>query len=215
MSEFREKIQTLNEQFPGILSDYKKNYDLYYKDTKNQGNLNAYNTSDAQVARCIRDMRDVTVKLQLQNNEFVDIMSQLNTLIADEQIKNTELKDKIERMKNVNNGSSTLVSDYKENYNETNMRNWAIFLGIFAICVSFSNIFIVPTYANSSLILKGRLDKAKEYIQKIEEVAKDLNKKRTEYVINEKVRKENEEYNKEYDKQRLLARAKLDAQRLN
>ena len=64
MSEFREKIQTLNEQFPGILSDYKKNYDLYYKDTKNQGNLNAYNTSDAQVARCIRDMRDVTVKLQ-------------------------------------------------------------------------------------------------------------------------------------------------------
>lgn len=212
MSEFREKTQTLNDQFPVILSDYKRNYDLYYKDTKNQTKLNAYNTSDAQVAKCIRDMRDITVRLQAQNNEFVAIMSQLNKLIADEQKKNTELKDKIEKMKNVNAGSTTLVRDYKENYNETNMRNWAMFLGIFAICVSFANIFIVPTYADSSMILKDRLDKAKNLVTELQGFAKDLNDKRIYYIEGEKRRKTDLEKQKIYERVKAEEEAKYAAQ---
>jgi hypothetical protein len=214
MSEFREKIKTLNDQFPVILSDYKRNYDLYSNDNKDQTKLNAYNTSNSQVAKCIRDMTDITVQLRSQNKEFDTIMTQLNTLIADEQKKNTELKERIEYMKNVNNGSATLVSDYKENYNETNLRNWAMFIGILVICISSLKVFIIPTSAEGILMIKNKkIQEAKELFDNLQGLARDINKQRNDYIIKERLRKENEEYNKEYDKQRLLARAKLDAQR--
>jgi hypothetical protein len=216
MSEFREKIQTLKEQFPVILSDYKSNYDRYSKDNKVQANLNAYNTSNSQVAKCIRDMTDITVTLKAQNNEFVAIMSQLNTLIADEQKKNTILKDKLNMMKNVNNGSATLVSDYKENYNETNMRNWAMFIGILVICISSLKVFIIPTSTEGILMIKNKkLEEAQKLFDNLQGLAKDINKQRNDYIIKEKLKKEEEEYNKEYNRQRLLQRAKLDAQRPN
>jgi len=216
MSEFREKIQTLKEQFPVILSDYKSNYDRYSKDNKVQANLNAYNTSNSQVAKCIRDMTDITVTLKAQNNEFVAIMSQLNTLIADEQKKNTILKDKLNMMKNVNNGSATLVSDYKENYNETNMRNWAMFIGILVICISSLKVFIIPTSTEGILMIKNKkIEEAQKLFENLQGLAKDINKQRNDYIIKEKLKKEEEEYNKEYNRQRLLQRAKLDAQRPN
>jgi hypothetical protein len=215
MSEFREKIQTLKEQFPVILSDYKINYDRYSKDNKVQANLNAYNTSNSQVAKCIRDITDITVTLKAQNNEFVAIMSQLNTLIADEQKKNTILKDKLNMMKNVNNGSATLVSDYKENYNETNMRNWAMFIGILVICISSLKVFIIPTSTEGILMIKNKkLEEAQKLFENLQGLAKDINKQRNDYIIKEKLKKEEEEYNKEYNRQRLLQRAKLDAQRV-
>jgi len=216
MSEFREKIQTLKEQFPVILSDYKSNYDRYSKDNKVQANLNAYNTSNSQVAKCIRDMSDITVTLKEQNNEFVAIMSQLNTLIAEEQRKNTILKDKLNMMKNVNNGSATLVSDYKENYNETNMRNWAMFIGILVICISSLKVFIIPTSTEGILMIKNKkLEEAQKLFENLQGLAKDINKQRNDYIIKEKLKKEEEEYNKEYNRQRLLQRAKYDAQRAN
>ena len=205
MSEFREKIETLNDQFPVILSDYKRNYDLYYKDTKNQTNLNAYNTSDAQVARCIRDMRDITVTLNAQNNEFVAVISQLNTLIAEEQTKNTELKDQIENMKNVNNGSSTLVNDYKENYNETNMRNWAMVIGILAVCISFLKFFIIPTSAEGLLMIKNKkLEDAGNLVKELQKFAIDLNDKRIYYIEGEKRKKT------DLEKQRIYERVKAE-----
>lgn len=208
MSEFREKIQTLKDQFPVILSEYEKNY---YTGT-DQTKLNVYNTYNSNVAKCIRDMRNITVTLQAQNKGFVDVMSQLNKLIADEQRKNTELKVKIQNMKNVNNGSATLVSDYKENYNETNMRNWAMVIGILAICVSFANIFIVPTYADSSMILKGRLDKAKNLVTELQGFAKDLNDKRIYYIEGEKMRKKDLEKQKIYERVKAEEEAKYAAQ---
>lgn len=219
MSEFREKIQTLNEQFPVILSDYKRNYDLYYKDTKNQTKLNAYNTSDAQVARCIRDMRDITVTLNAQNNEFVAVISQLNKLITVEQTKNTELKDKIEKMKNINNGSETLIRDYKENYNETNMRNWALFIGILVICISFLKIFIIPDSAEAMLLIKDKkINEANALFNKLLLLATSSNTKRLALEAREKKQKIEQELQKRINAEALkleaVARAKSNIEKL-
>jgi hypothetical protein len=201
MSEFREKIQTLKDQFPVILSEYEKNY---YTGT-DQTKLNVYNTYNSNVAKCIRDMRDITVTLQAQNNGFVDVMSQLNKLIADEQRKNTELKDQIENMKNVNNGSATLVSDYKENYNETNMRNWAMVIGILAICISFLKFFIIPTSAEGMLMIKNKkLEDAGNLVKELQKFAIDLNDKRIYYIEGEKRKKT------DLEKQRIYERVKAE-----
>ena len=220
MSVFREKIQTLNDQFPVILSDYKRNYDLYSKDNKDQTKLNAYNTSNSQVAKCIRDMTDITVTLNAQNNEFVAIMSQLNKLIADEQKKNTELKDKIERMKNVNAGSATLIRDYKETYNETNMRNWAMFIGILAICISFLRIFIIPDSAEAMLLIKDKkINEAKALVDKLLLLASSSNTKRLVLEAREKKQKAELELQKRINAEALkleaVARAKSNLEKLS
>jgi hypothetical protein len=212
MSEFREKIKTLKSQFPVILSEYKRNYDLYSKDKKDQTKLSVYNTSNSQVAKCIRDMTDITTALKAQNNEFVGIMRQLNRLIIGEQKKNALLKRKLNKMNNVNNGSATLIDDYKENYNETNMRNWAMFIGILVVCISSLKTFIIPTSVEGLLLIKTKkLEDAKKLLEDLQGFAKDLNDKRRDNDIKEKIRQENEEYNKEYNKRRAAARAQIDA----
>ena len=205
MSEFIEQIKTLNERFPLILSEYKNNYDLYYKDNKDQTKLNAYNTSDSQVANCIRDMRNITDTLKAQNYEFVAVISQLNSLIADEQTTNGVLKDKMERMKNVNNGSTTLISDYKENYNETNMRNWAMLIGILVICISFLKFFIIPTSAEGLLLIKNKkLEDANKLVTELQGFAKELNDKRIYYIEGEKRKK------MDLDRQKIYERVKAE-----
>lgn len=205
MSEFIEQIKTLNERFPLILSEYKNNYDLYYKDNKDQTKLNAYNTSDSQVAKCIRDMRNITDTLKAQNYEFVAVISQLNSLIADEQTTNGVLKDKMERIKNVNNGSTTLISDYKENYNETNMRNWAMLIGILVICISFLKFFIIPTSAEGLLLIKNKkLEDANKLVTELQGFAKELNDKRIYYIEGEKRKK------MDLDRQKIYERVKAE-----
>ena len=217
MSEIIEKIKTLNEQFPVILSDYKRNYELYYNDNKDQTKINAYNTSISQVVKCIRDMSHITVLLEAQNHEFVEVLMLLNLLIAYEKTKNTKLKDYITMVKNVNNGSTTLISDYKENYNETNMRNWAMFIGILAICISFLKIFIIPDSAEAMLLIRDKkINETKALVDKLLLLATSSNTKRLVLEAREKKQKTELELQKRIQSEALkleaAARAKINVE---
>ena len=182
MSVFREKIKTLKDQFPVILSEYEKNY---YTGT-DQTKLNVYNTYNSQVAKCIRDMRNITDTLKAQNNEFDSIISKYNKLIPDEQKKNALLKRKLNKMKTVNNGSATLIGDYKENYNETSMRNWSMLIGILVVCISFLKFFIIPTSVEGLLLIKNKkLEDANKLVTELQGFAKELNDKRIYYIEGE------------------------------
>jgi len=214
-SELREKIITLYNQFPAILSDYKSNYQLYYNDTKDQTKLNSYYNSKSQVGKCIRDMTYITYMLEMINYEFPIVTKQLNALITIEKNKNIYLKNKIANMTNVNNGSVILVSDYKENYNETNMRNWAMFAGILAICISFLKIFIIPDSAEAMLLIKEKtINEAKALLDKTLSLAKELDTKRFISKAREEKQKTELELQKRIKAEELkmeaAARAKLN-----
>ena len=108
-------------------------------------------------------------------------------------------------MKNVNNGSSTLVNDYKENYNETNMRNWAMVIGILAVCISFLKFFIIPTSAEGLLMIKNKkLEDAGNLVKELQKFAIDLNDKRIYYIEGEKRKKT------DLEKQRIYERVKAE-----
>lgn len=209
MSAFREKIKTLKDQFPVILSEYEKNY---YTGT-DQTKLNVYNTYNSQVAKCIRDMRNVTVKLNAQNNEFDAIISKYNKLIPDEQKKNALLKRKLNKMKTVNNGSATLIGDYKENYNETSMRNWSMLIGILVVCISFLKFFIIPTSVEGLLLIKTKkLDDAKKLLEDLQKFATELNDKRKNLVFTDKMREIEAKEAKIFREKELEYRAKRAAE---
>ena len=201
MSVFREKIKTLKDQFPVILSEYEKNY---YTGT-DQTKLNVYNTYNSQVAKCIRDMRNITDTLKAQNNEFDSIISKYNKLIPDEQKKNALLKRKLNKMKTVNNGSATLIGDYKENYNETSMRNWSMLIGILVVCISFLKFFIIPTSGEGLLLIKNKkLEDANKLVTELQGFAKELNDKRIYYIEGEKRKK------MDLDRQKIYERVKAE-----
>ena len=201
MSVFREKIKTLKDQFPVILSEYEKNY---YTGT-DQTKLNVYNTYNSQVAKCIRDMRNITDTLKAQNNEFDSIISKYNKLIPDEQKKNALLKRKLNKMKTVNNGSATLIGDYKENYNETSMRNWSMLIGILVVCISFLKFFIIPTSVEGLLLIKNKkLEDANKLVTELQGFAKELNDKRIYYIEGEKRKK------MDLDRQKIYERVKAE-----
>ena len=121
-------------------------------------------------------------------------------------------KKQLEKLKNVSAGPTTLVKDYKENYNETNMRNWAMFVGICLVCISFANIFMVPTSAEGLLMIRDKkLEEAKLLLNKFKEVAKDLNDERRKNIIRENVREEEEKYNKLVKEEQRHLQAKAAA----
>lgn len=209
MSAFREKIKTLKDQFPVILSEYEKNY---YTGT-DQTKLNVYNTYNSQVAKCIRDMRNITDTLKVQNNEFDAIISKYNKLIPDEQKKNALLKRKLNKMKTVNNGSATLIGDYKENYNETSMRNWSMLIGILVVCISFLKFFIIPTSVEGLLLIKTKkLDDAKKLLEDLQKFATELNDKRKNLVFTDKMREIEAKEAKIFREKELEYRAKSAAE---
>ena len=209
MSVFREKIKTLKDQFPVILSEYEKNY---YTGT-DQTKLNVYNTYNSQVAKCIRDMRNITDTLKAQNNEFDSIISKYNKLIPDEQKKNALLKRKLNKMKTVNNGSATLIGDYKENYNETSMRNWSMLIGILVVCISFLKFFIIPTSVEGLLLIKTKkLDDAKKLLEDLQKFATELNDKRKNLVFTDKMREIEAKEAKIFREKELEYRAKRAAE---
>ena len=122
-------------------------------------------------------------------------------------------------MKNINNGSETLIRDYKENYNETNMRNWALFIGILVICISFLKIFIIPDSAEAMLLIKDKkINEANALFNKLLLLATTSNTKRLALEAREKKQKTEQELQKRINAEALkleaAARAKINIDRL-
>lgn len=73
----------------------------------------------------------------LLSNNVTNIKTQLNTF----KINNVELKEELERMYELSEGSNELINEYKQLYNINYTRNWGIFMSILFSCYVMSIIF--------------------------------------------------------------------------
>lgn len=143
-SQFTTKLETLQNQLPAILEDFKKYYVFYKKNPEYpeyqqmfqnlKGNLNTINSDLFTLSNSVQSTTDVV------NTKLVE----LNNLIKREQQTNRELKRKLGIVENENNASSELISDYKQMYDSEYLKNWGLF---FSILVAVS--IISKTYKNN------------------------------------------------------------------
>lgn len=138
---FLSKINVLNDQLPSILDDFKKYYVFYnktpeYDEYKQmfeniKSNLNTTNSS-------LNKINDSVVSATEDINEKLEA---LNKLIRHERIKNIALKRRLGREEEKYNGTDEMISNYKEMYELNYLRNWAIFIGILIVSLSFGKVF--------------------------------------------------------------------------
>jgi hypothetical protein len=142
--EFTNKLETLENQLPAIIEDFKKYYVFYKKNPEYpeyqqmfqniKGNLNTINSDLFTLSNSVESTTDVV------NEKLIE----LNKLIIQEQRKNRELKEKLGIVEHENNASNELVSDYKQMYNSEYLKNWGLF---FSILIAMS--VISKTYKNN------------------------------------------------------------------
>ena len=140
-STFTRQIQTLQQQVPAVLDDFKKYYVFYHKNPEYneyqqmfeniKSNMQTINTN------VFTTTNDVEAKTEIINKK----LSALNVLILGTRRKNVALNRRLGRIETANNGSDEMVSNYKELYNIEYGKNWGLFVGIVLSIVVSSSVF--------------------------------------------------------------------------
>ena len=148
-TQYNNKLETLKSHMPAILSDFKKYYILYNKDTTN----NEYTTLFLNITS---NLENVNTNLTLLSNEVqVDInkinkeLISLNSLIEEEKTTYKNLNSKLGIVEHKNNATTELITDYKQMYEYGYLRNWGLFFSIVLAGYTISKVF-----TNNTSIIK-------------------------------------------------------------
>ena len=137
---FKEKLQTLNNQLPAILADFKKYYVFFNKNPEYPEYQNSFENIKGNMNKLSSDLFMLSNDVQSSTGELNKKLFALNVLIQEEKKRNHELKLKLGIVEHKNNAASELISDYKNMYSEEYLRNWALFVSILILGVSISKI---------------------------------------------------------------------------
>lgn len=126
-------IELLHINYNQLLIDtanalINKNTELFLSSKKN---VNAY------ILNLVNTYTTLTADSMRLSNNLINIKEQLNTF----KINNVALKEELEHMYEMSEGSSELINDYKQLYNINYTKNWGILLSIIFSCYVMSTIF--------------------------------------------------------------------------
>ena len=137
---FKEKLQTLNQQLPAILDDFKKYYVFFNKNPEYPEYQNSFENIKGNMNKLNSDLFMLSNDVQSSTGELNKKLFALNVLIKEEKERNHELKVSLGIVEHKNNAATELISDYKNIYSEEYLRNWALFISILIIGTSISKI---------------------------------------------------------------------------
>ena len=137
---FKEKLQTLNQQLPAILDDFKKYYVFFNKNPEYPEYQNSFDNIKNNMNKLSSDLFVLSNDVESSTAELNKKLFALNILIKREKERNRELKLKLGIVEHKNNAATELILDYKNMYSEEYLRNWALFVSILLIGVSISKI---------------------------------------------------------------------------
>jgi hypothetical protein len=137
---FKEKLQTLNQQLPAILADFKKYYVFYNKNPEYPEYQTSFENIKGNMTKLSSDLFMLSNDVQSSTDELNKKFFALNVLIQKEKERNHELKASLGIVEHKNNAATELIYDYKNIYSEEYLRNWALFISILLIGTSISKI---------------------------------------------------------------------------
>jgi len=141
---FKEKLQTLNQQLPAILDDFKKYYVFFNKNPEYPEYQNSFENIKGNMNKLNSDLFMLSNDVQSSTNELNKKLFALNVLIQKEKERNRRLNLGLGIVEHKNNAATELISDYKSMYSEEYLRNWALFVSILIIGISISKISKKP-----------------------------------------------------------------------
>jgi len=141
---FKEKLQTLNNQLPAILDDFKKYYVFFNKNPEYPEYQTSFENIKGNMTKLSSDLFMLSNDVQASTDELNKKLFALNVLIQEEKERNRDLKLSLGIVEHKNNAATELISDYKNIYSEEYLRNWALFISILIIGNAISKINKIP-----------------------------------------------------------------------
>ena len=139
--DFGSKIETLKNQYPGYLDNFKQYYILTKQFPKDDSYTRGYQSSRTDMQNATKSLFMINNNIQVEIEKLKASTTILNTKISDEKARNITLQKKYEDATGEVGGAQTMIHDYKERYVLQYISNVSIFLGIILSGVVISKTF--------------------------------------------------------------------------
>jgi len=148
VSQFTEKLQTMQSQLPAILADFQKAYVLYNKDPTYNEYQQSYENIKTNLNNLNSKLFTLSNSVQSDVDKINTKLSELDNLIRKERRRNKILKHKLGIIEHTNSATSEMILNYKEIYQSTYLKNWALFFSIIFVIITITKIYGKPKVGN-------------------------------------------------------------------
>ena len=139
--DFGSKIETLKNQYPGYLDNFKQYYILTKQFPNDDSYTRGYQSSRTDMQNATKSLFMINNNIQVEIEKMKATTTILNTKISDEKARNITLQKKYEDATGEVGGAKTMINDYKKIYVLQYISNVSIFLGVILSGVIISKTF--------------------------------------------------------------------------
>jgi hypothetical protein len=149
INDLQNKINTIEEKLPAILDDFKKYYVFFNKNPTYNEYQQIYQNLKSELDSISGDLLKIVNEINSNTQKISDALLKINILIEKEKAKNITLKAAEYDVNNKYKGSSTMIDEYKQIYNENYFNNVFLFIGIIIAIVSLVKVFTGKSTINN------------------------------------------------------------------
>ena len=174
------RIKDISDVYESMLIDYKQKY-IASKNYINNTNKEQYLVqSSNNLTKKYQELSNLKDEVNSINKNLKGDISDLNSKINIEKQKNTDFKKRLSYLDPMNSSAKMLIGDYKTNYNDKNIQNWSLLIGIIVSVAIITFLFRIPTTKDEMIrvkddtitkLYKEGSDYAKKY-QDLKEIGK-------------------------------------------
>jgi hypothetical protein len=139
--DFGSKIETLKNQYPGYLDNFKQYYILTNQFPNDDSYTRGYQSSRTDMQNATKSLFMINNNIQAEIEKLKATTTILNTKISDEKARNISLQKKYDDATGEVGGAQIMIEDYKKRYVLQYISNVSIFLGIILSGVIISKTF--------------------------------------------------------------------------
>jgi DNA-binding ferritin-like protein len=141
--QFTQQLQTLSEQLPSVLDDFKKYYVFYNRNPEYDEYISHFNIVKNNLNSINSKMFVLSNEVQTNIDDINEILINLNTSIGQLKTENNKTIKRLRGVKEKYNTANEMISNYKNIYEYNYLRNWGLLLSIviagFSISVIYKN----------------------------------------------------------------------------
>ena len=141
VSQFTNRLKTMNEQIDPMLADYQKAYLFYNVNPSNPEYQKSFENIKNNVGNANANLFKLSNTVSSETDNINDNLAALYEEIEQEKQENKKLKRKLGMSEHKNHAANVMITNYAEIYNAGYTRNWAIILSTIAVGVAISKVF--------------------------------------------------------------------------
>ena len=142
--QYLAKLVVMKERFISILDDFKKYYVFSAKNPEVDEYQQHYLNSKSHLQTINKEVFTTTNDIEHNITKLNKIVMRLNAKLGSEKELDGELVTLINKLRNTQNGSETMLDDSVEIYNKQYYYNLELFIGILLLIAMLSKLTLPP-----------------------------------------------------------------------